>query len=66
MRGAFRRSSSTRPPSAPLTITVLGRTGALAFLPTPGRTAVSLLGAYAHTAIGRRRSLGSVLRVGDQ
>ncbi|MEU4542915.1 hypothetical protein [Nonomuraea dietziae] len=25
-----------------------------------------LLGADAHTALGRRRSLGSVLRVGDQ
>ncbi|MEV4164758.1 hypothetical protein [Nonomuraea dietziae] len=29
---------------------MFGRTGALAFLRTPGRTAVSLLGAYAHTA----------------
>ncbi|MEU7897538.1 hypothetical protein AB0B45_32365 [Nonomuraea sp. NPDC049152] len=31
-----------------------------------GLAAVSVLGAYAHTAIGRRRGLGSVLRVGDQ
>ncbi|WP_431898668.1 hypothetical protein [Nonomuraea sp. bgisy101] len=31
-----------------------------------GLTAVSVLGAYAHTAIGRGRGLGSVLRVGDQ
>ncbi|WP_214322050.1 hypothetical protein [Nonomuraea sediminis] len=30
-----------------------------------GVTAVAVLGAYAHTAISRRRSLGSVLRVGD-
>ncbi|NUP79405.1 MAG: hypothetical protein HOV96_17850 [Nonomuraea sp.] len=30
-----------------------------------GLTAVAVLGAYAHTAISRRRSLGTVLRVGD-
>ncbi|MFI6600428.1 hypothetical protein ACIBHX_29645 [Nonomuraea sp. NPDC050536] len=30
-----------------------------------GVTAVAVLGAYAHTTISRRRSLGSVLRVGD-
>lgn len=30
-----------------------------------GLTAVSVLGAYAHTALSRRRSLGFVLRVGD-
>ncbi|GAA2205739.1 hypothetical protein GCM10009850_011970 [Nonomuraea monospora] len=38
------------------------------FLPsalTAGLAAVALLGAYAHTAISRRRSLGAVLRVGD-
>ncbi|MER6944891.1 FtsX-like permease family protein [Nonomuraea sp. NPDC000554] len=30
-----------------------------------GLAAVALLGAYAHTAISRRRNLGAVLRVGD-
>ncbi|MFI6294346.1 hypothetical protein ACIBEJ_22340 [Nonomuraea sp. NPDC050790] len=30
-----------------------------------GLTGVAVLGAYAHTAISRRRSLGSVLRVGE-
>ncbi|MGW3344735.1 FtsX-like permease family protein [Nonomuraea rubra] len=38
------------------------------FLPsalTAGLAAVAVLGAYAHTAISRRRSLGAVLRVGD-
>ncbi|WP_049574881.1 FtsX-like permease family protein [Nonomuraea sp. SBT364] len=30
-----------------------------------GLTVVAVLGAYAHTAISRRRSLGAVLRVGD-
>ncbi|MET7329941.1 FtsX-like permease family protein [Nonomuraea sp. NPDC005650] len=30
-----------------------------------GLTAVAVLGAYAHTAISRRRNLGAVLRVGD-
>ncbi|GAA3596288.1 hypothetical protein GCM10022419_094400 [Nonomuraea rosea] len=30
-----------------------------------GLTAVAVLGAYAHIVIGRRRSLGAVLRVGD-
>lgn len=30
-----------------------------------GLAAVAVLGAYAHTAISRRRNLGSVLRVGD-
>ncbi|WP_157247967.1 hypothetical protein [Nonomuraea typhae] len=30
-----------------------------------GLTGVAVLGAYTHTAISRRRSLGSVLRVGD-
>ncbi|WP_219507488.1 FtsX-like permease family protein [Nonomuraea ceibae] len=30
-----------------------------------GLTLVAVLGAYAHTAISRRRSLGAVLRVGD-
>ncbi|MFI7706999.1 FtsX-like permease family protein [Nonomuraea sp. NPDC049480] len=30
-----------------------------------GLTVVAVLGAYAHTAIGRRRSLGAALRVGD-
>jgi putative ABC transport system permease protein len=30
-----------------------------------GLAAVAVLGAYAHTAISRRRSLGAVLRVGD-
>ncbi|MGW0806767.1 FtsX-like permease family protein [Nonomuraea sp. NPDC002799] len=32
---------------------------------TAGLAAVAVLGAYAHTAISRRRSLGAVLRVGD-
>ncbi|SEF68168.1 FtsX-like permease family protein [Nonomuraea solani] len=38
------------------------------FLPSAlaaGLAAVAVLGAYAHIAIGRRRSLGAVLRVGD-
>lgn len=38
------------------------------FLPgalAAGLAAVAILGAYAHTAISRRRSLGAVLRVGD-